>query len=376
MRGFVVENYFVDLKGKRKVIFTFTILGIFGLMLIITPIAHAEPTIGLSSTQGPVDAMISVTGLGFETGTVYVKFDGKTVGRTSSGMFGRINVAFQVPKVPLGSYTITVEGSAGSKSTATFTVTYSTSTSTPSSTGSSSATLWLNPVQGSEGTGISVSGSGFSSGGPVSISFDSKSVASTSADAFGAITTFFAVPSASIGAHIVTATGVGGIHASATFAVAQKSSGGVIASSPTQSSEVNANFWSPLMIVAVLLLVAISAIIPLILVNRRRGEQEGPLDEAPPAYGPPPAYRPGLSPMRKNSVAISKANQYYPGSSKYPRSIDSRINLSSKMYSSPEQRSTSSKYSPQPANTKICRHCKQIVRDDYNVCPYCRKRLR
>ena len=67
-------------------------------------------------------------------------------------------------------------------------------------------------------------------------------------------------------------------------------------------------------------------------------------------------------------------------------SVGSRYNHSSYQSSYQSQypaRSTettrygqSSSYSQPPHDTKICTHCKQTVRNDLNVCPYCYKRLR
>jgi hypothetical protein len=36
----------------------------------------------------------------------------------------------------------------------------------------------------------------------------------------------------------------------------------------------------------------------------------------------------------------------------------------------------STRSSQTATNTKVCKHCRQNVRDDLNVCPYCFKRLR
>jgi len=43
---------------------------------------------------------------------------------------------------------------------------------------------------------------------------------------------------------------------------------------------------------------------------------------------------------------------------------------------SPPNYSQSNRSSSQPANTVICRSCRQTVRADYNICPYCKKKLR
>jgi hypothetical protein len=53
-----------------------------------------------------------------------------------------------------------------------------------------------------------------------------------------------------------------------------------------------------------------------------------------------------------------------------------QFTVPSKRPNTPSKISQPTNNSQQPPYTKICRHCKQPVRDDLNVCPHCFKRLR
>jgi hypothetical protein len=369
--GLLLENS-VENREKKLNKSSIVILGLLCLTVfaILIPVAQADVSIGLSASQGKPGSMISVTGLGFETGTVYVKFDGKTVGRTSSGMFGRINVGFTIPNVSPGTYTITAEGSAGSVASTTFTVVSQSYSSTqPPSTGLSSANIWLSPSQGPQNSQVVISGSGFSSGGPVSINFDSQTLASTSANSLGAINLAFYVPLTSIGTHTISALGEGGRRATATFTVTQGFSSIITSTSPTSNSTQNAGFWSTTTIAIALLLGAVAIVVPLTFLYRRRGKKETLLSAEPPTYKPsempPPSryptpthyhqpYEP-KSRYNQNSVTQRPRPYYGPTRETYPK--PSRYNI------------------PQPS-TKICKHCKQVVREDYSICPNCHKRLR
>lgn len=333
---FSLVEYFTGLKeGLSKPTLALLVLSVMILAAIITPVGKANDLIiQLNPSQGPVGTTVSYTGVGFTTGgLIEISFDSKSVAKTGAGMFGRINGAFTVPSVSPGTYAVTVTDVAGGYATATFTVTQKSSTTAPST-----STIWLSSTQGPKGTMVSVTGSGFNSGGSVSINFGTTNVASTSADASGGISSLFTIPSVSPGTYSVTATGAGGRYAAATFIVTQAISTGPSGLYPTQGSVgARAEFWSPLVIVVIVVVIAF--IFLMIFAYRRRGKQETlPDEERPP-------YKRELSAPSKKPTVTSRTTQ--PAS-----------------------------YSQQPPNTKICPHCKQIVKDDYNVCPYCRKRLR
>ena len=326
----------MDLKeGLSKPTLALLVLSIMILAAVIMPVGKASDLIiQLNPSQGPVGTTVSYTGVGFTTGgLIEISFDSKSVAKTGAGMFGRINGGFTVPSVSPGTYTVTVTDVAGGYATATFTVTQKSSTTAPST-----STILLSSTQGPKGTMVSVTGSGFTSGGSVSINFGTTNVASTSADASGGISALFTIPSVSPGTYSVTATGAGGRYAAATFTVTQAISTGPSGLYPTQGPiGARTEFWSPLVIVVIVAAIALTTI-SMAFVYRRRGKQETSLEEERPIYKP-------LSAPSKKPTVTSRITQ-------------------------------SASYSQQPPNTKICPHCKQIVKDDYNVCPYCRKRLR
>jgi hypothetical protein len=156
------------------------------------------------------------------------------------------------------------------------------------------------------------------------------------------------VPQVSPGVYTVTVRGSTG-GASATFTVTEGPSPSPTPTEPPTGTPTGSNptnpvttksgeFWSPLTIAIIASAVAACAFL-ITAVFMKRGKQNTPQYEETSHYEPRPSV-----PLR-NPYAPSKINQ--------------------------------------PANTglqapftKICRHCKQTIRDDYNVCPYCLKKLR
>jgi hypothetical protein len=160
------------------------------------------------------------------------------------------------------------------------------------------------------------------------------------------------VPQVSPGTYTVIVTGSSGV-ASTTFTVTEgpsptptepteptePSTGTPTGSTPTNPTATeNTGFWSPLTI-AIIALAVIACAALMTAVYMKRSKQETL------QYQEASHYEPRPSVPSKNPYAPSKINQ--PASN-----------------------------SQQPPFTKICRHCKQAVRDDLNVCPYCYKRLR
>ena len=156
----------------------------------------------------------------------------------------------------------------------------------------------------------------------------------------------FYIPQVPPGKYTVTAECYGGL-ATATFTVIQETSDGTptgtsdgtpTGSGPT-SPPVTANtgFWSPLTI-AIISVVIAGAIFGITLYVKRGRQQMQQYEETS-------HYEPQFTVPSKKPNSPSKINQ-------------------------------PTNNSQQPPFTKICRHCKQAVRDDLNVCPYCFKRLR
>ncbi len=117
-------------------------------------------------------------------------------------------------------------------------------------------------------------------------------------------------------------------------------------------------FWSPPAIAAAIIAATSVVIVPSILVYRRRGKQKTLSDEKPLPYQP---YQ--TTPTNKPTV-ISRYNQ----SSTYGKQVTKPVMMNRSVQSS--------SYAQQSPFTKICPHCKRIVKDDYNLCPYCDKKLR
>jgi hypothetical protein len=120
----------------------------------------------------------------------------------------------------------------------------------------------------------------------------------------------------------------------------------------------------------------------------RRGRQEGSSLEDSSGYRPastvenvppygsrspvqetsPYRYRSSLedfSPYERRSSA-QETSPYYPR--RYVPSAGSTM--------SPTVGQAAARSQARQPYTKICKHCKNVVRDDANICPYCYKRLR
>jgi len=260
------------------------------------PNARASPFISLNPAFSAANGTVTVMGDGFTPGvSVTITFSGSYVASTSADDSGNINVAFNVPVVGLGVYTVSASDSGGAGSAyAPLTVIQSTETATPPSSSSPDTTglpnetpettvpeptpinnsplptatpvttalsITLNPTEASVGTGIAVIGSGFTPSGSITIEIDSTAVATGFADGFGSVNTVFTLPSLSAGAHQVT------VLDSDSGRIA---TGSVVVSTGSEVSE----FWSPIMIAA--LMGAVLAItIPLAFIaGSRRGHKK------------------------------------------------------------------------------------------------------
>jgi len=78
----------------------------------------------LSATSGPVGSSLTVTGYGFLAGeTVTAAFNGVSEGSAPANSNGTASVTFNVPNLPAGSYTVSMQGgTSGRTATASFTV--------------------------------------------------------------------------------------------------------------------------------------------------------------------------------------------------------------------------------------------------------------
>ena len=281
----------------------------------------------------------------------------------------------------------------------------------------SGASILLNPSQGSIGTTVKITGTGFASDQPVSICFVSSSynlllAYANSTDAKGNLVAQGTVPTGlTSGTYSILATDGSGNSATATFTVIG-AGGGVGPSTttvyptvpPTSTSPYvppystyqpvytptvqSAGFWSPLAI-AIVVVVALAVVISMTFMFRSRvagGKRETLLEKEPTPYRPEPyvppnrptsAYNPSPSgynqpPSRYSQYIASRYGQ--PASSRYTQRPTYGQNLTTP--------SGASRYIPPSSNVqpsaagRTCPHCGRVVRGDYNICPYCYKRIK
>lgn len=284
-----------------------------------------------------------------------------------------------------------------------------------------SISVTLNPSEGPVGTQVIVQVTNYHYGGAeFSVTFGTVNVGTIYAGPSGTVfggpsfaSTMFNVPTVSQGEYVVTVTSSSGEFGTATFTVTpeatvaptetpdetptEPSTGTPSGNAPTYVPvKPETGFWSPLMVGVVAFAVAAGCFVTVVFV--RRGRQERPSLEDYSSYKPasatenipPYRYRSPVeetSPYRYRS-SVQETSPYRarsPVEDKSPYKFRSSVPDTSKYYprSVPSTRSTVTPTVSQtvtrgqpPAYTKVCKHCKRVVRDDVNLCPYCLKRLR
>jgi hypothetical protein len=233
----------------------------------------------------------------------------------------------------------------------------------------------LNPSQGPPGTAVLTVIAGFQAPTTLSITFGQTAIKTLTASRYSTLSMDFQVPSVSPGTYTVTVTSSAGNVARATFIVTQ-------AQSPTPSPEESpietpeetpewggptsqpviedTGFWSPLTI-GIVIAAAVTApagLAAYFFLIRGKQKPLSTHDDSP--------YKPGYpaqktSPINKPSQSTQQVTPYSytyrPSATPTKSAVPSRVNQLA-------------------GNTKVCKHCKQNVREDLNVCPYCYKRLR
>lgn len=238
-----------------------------------------------------------------------------------------------------------------------------------------SLSVTLNPSQGSPGTTVLAVIAGFKAPTTLSVTFGAAMIRTITASMYSTLSMDFPVPEVSLGSYTVTVTSSTGGVATATFTVTQ-------AASPTPEPEETPNetpeetpilggptvspltegtgFWSPLAVALIAAAIASASLVTFIYV--RRGKQEPPLTQ-------------DNTPYKPRSQA-QEPSSYKPGSSvQQPTPYSYRLSGSSTATTAPTGISQVAANRSQ-VSTKVCKHCKQNVREDMNVCPYCFKRLR
>lgn len=252
-------------------------------------------------------------------------------------------------------------------------------------------------------------------GSTVTISFNGVQVATTQAYGFAhLIYAKITVPSVDYGTYQITASNTVGDSATASFTVAASAPSPTETPPPEEGTPTNppeytykptkspgvesAGFWSPLVIAVVGVVAAFAVITPVALVLRSRSsKRETLLEKEHLPYRSEPYAQPNQpTPPYGSSTSRyspSTTSRYTPPSSRYSSS-STPYSPSSSPYnpSSTYQSSTYGQYSTrstvtnrysqpssnvqQPSFGKTCHHCKRIVKEDYNICPYCNKRMR
>ncbi|MFC1904749.1 IPT/TIG domain-containing protein [Chloroflexota bacterium] len=158
-----------------------------------------EPQITISPTSGEPGTAVTVSGTGFGNKaevTIYLDNDEMTI--VDADRDGTFEDSFEVLELEPGIYNIEVEDDDdNSADKEKFTVTVVIILAEAS----------LNPTTGNIGTELTVSGTGFTASGTVTVKYDNNQVATTTADANGAFSATFTVPKGKYGEYAVTVSG-------------------------------------------------------------------------------------------------------------------------------------------------------------------------
>ncbi len=149
-----------------------------------------EQSVALGTSLGKVGDSVTITGKGFAaSSSVTVDFGSTTVVTVNTSSNGSFTASFTVPAIGGGTYQVRARDSSSYEATANYTV---------------SATASIGKTQGTPGSEVSVSGSGFVSSGTVSISLAGSQRVSVQANAQGGFQTTFLVPAIAAGAYKIT----------------------------------------------------------------------------------------------------------------------------------------------------------------------------
>ena len=156
--------------------------------------AEAEFTVEeeliINPDEGPPGTEVTVTGTGFgNRSDVTIYFDGDEVETDRTSRYGSFTATFTVPALAPGKYDIEAEDDDDNTADADFTII--------------AANIGLNPTSGKVGTGLTVTGTGFT--GTVTIKYDGVTKATATASA-GAFSATFNAPASASGAHTVAAS--------------------------------------------------------------------------------------------------------------------------------------------------------------------------
>jgi len=153
-----------------------------------------EVTVSIDPTSGSVGTLAAVTGTqATPNGLVTIWWDDATVDSVTALQDGTYSSDFTVPASTAGEHTVTAEDTE--------------STNTASQSFTVEPRIVLSMTEGSVGTELSATGTGFAGDAFVDINFDTTlMVDDLSTDSTGGFTANFAVPASVAGSHTVTAT--------------------------------------------------------------------------------------------------------------------------------------------------------------------------
>jgi len=148
------------------------------------------PSIALNLSSAGPGELLTIRGTGFgHRSNVNINFGTRTVASARSDDYGNFEVQFNVPEVNPNPYDVKAQDEEGNVDKVKFTVT---------------AGANLSQSSGSIGSKLTVRGSGFKTGGTVTIDYDNLRVATVTADNNGAFSATFNVPAGGSGAHVIT----------------------------------------------------------------------------------------------------------------------------------------------------------------------------
>lgn len=151
-----------------------------------------EPEISLSPASGAAGTEVTISGTGFDADEdIDITFGGTDLDiDIESDQNGSFSGTFTVPSEVRDTYDVEADDGSNEDSVG-FAI---------------SAGASLNSTTGHVGSTLTVSGTGFNTGGTITIKYDTTEVATTTADTEGAFTITFDVPASQYGEHTVTAT--------------------------------------------------------------------------------------------------------------------------------------------------------------------------
>jgi hypothetical protein len=191
-----------------------------------SPTATATPSasLTLNPQQGPAGTSVEGSGSNFVPGDpVQLLFNGALVDTETANPSGMVTFQFDVPNLAQNQYPVIAIGQTRGRAGVNFTI--------------AGTVLSLSVEQGSPGTSVTVTGSGFQPGETVQVSFNNTVVDSPVADTTGSFSSTFTVPRLDPGDYPIDATGqTSGETASATFTI-----GGASVSLSTQSGDVGSS---------------------------------------------------------------------------------------------------------------------------------------